>query len=117
MREGAAVHVESRGLGAGPNAAAGGSRPARRLGKGAGHSTRQGGRGLGRGRGLRVGQVRGGEEAEEGAGLLEGIGLSNGALQTVHCGRREGAGPGEWVEASADGVWEWVTRLLGLLWC
>lgn len=116
MREGAAVHVESRGLGAGPNAAAGGSRPAWRLGKGAGHSTRQGGRGLGRGRGLRVGQVRGGVGAEEGAGLLEGIGLSSGKLRTVvHCGRREGAGPGEWAEASADGVWDWVTRLLGLL--
>lgn len=58
MREGASVHVGSRELEAEPNATAGGGRPARRLGKGAGRRAHRGGRGLGGGRGRWVGQVR-----------------------------------------------------------
>lgn len=57
VREGAAVHAGSRGMGAEPTA--GGSRPALRLGKGAGHSAHHGGRGLCSGRGLWIRQVRG----------------------------------------------------------
>lgn len=71
MREGAAVHVGRRGLGAESNASAGGSRPAWRLGKGAGHSDHR--VGVVCAVGVSVGWA--GKEARR--GHLEGIGQLN----------------------------------------
>lgn len=113
MREGIAMHVGSRGLGAGPNAAAGGRQPASTKaweGGGAQQPPGWAGSGAWAGPEGRAGKSWG---AGEGAGPLEAIGL----YSTVHCGRWEGAEPGEWVETCADGVWDWVTGLLGLLRC